>query len=221
MGNDIKLAIFNRFKTKQNQMTGEATRQCMIIATLANKINPADRTRTGIAQRIATEKGLLWKNIYSGIFRDLDEVMLPIGIVEEEGRLPLKRGPKALQEKGIPYYRLTREGVLISLSLDEVKNKGALLRQFFEDASPDERRFAGILDIMIETSPMFVGRTIRMYVRSFCEGRMDGGLLPFDLTRLRGEQDDFLRVQKEIMDAFVRLPGDDRAKMVALLSEAA
>jgi len=38
---------------------------------------------------------VLWKNIYSGIFRDLDEVLLPLGIVEEEGRLPLKRGPKA------------------------------------------------------------------------------------------------------------------------------
>ena len=44
---------------------------------------------------------IAWKNIYSGIFRDLDEILLPMEIAEEDGRLPLKRGPKALQEKGI------------------------------------------------------------------------------------------------------------------------
>ena len=63
-------------------------------------------TRTAIAQDIAEKNNLLWKNIYSGVFRDLDEVLIPLEIVSEAGRLPLKRGPKALQEKGIPYLSL-------------------------------------------------------------------------------------------------------------------
>ena len=96
-----RLSIFETFKTKTEELTGEATRQRSIIVCLATQSNPTDRTRTAISQQIAEQNGIAWKNIYSGIFRDLDEVLIPLEIVVEEGRLPLKRGPKALQEKGI------------------------------------------------------------------------------------------------------------------------
>ena len=71
-----RLAIFETFKTKTKQLTGEAKRQRSIIVTLATQVNPSERTRTGISQRIAEEHGIVWKNIYSGIFRDLDEILL-------------------------------------------------------------------------------------------------------------------------------------------------
>ena len=93
---ETKLAIFDTFKTKENDLTGEAIRQRNILGILASKTNPADRTRTGIAQIIAKEQGISWKNIYSGIFKDFDEVFLPLEIVQEEGRLPLHRGPKEI-----------------------------------------------------------------------------------------------------------------------------
>jgi hypothetical protein len=131
-----KLSIFDTFKTKDNSLTGEARRQRSIIQILSSKANAAERTRTGISQKIAKGQGNVWKNIYSGIFRDLDEVLLPMGIAEENGRLPLKRGPKALQEKGIPYYHLTRKGVLIALSIKEVENKERLLKDFFSKSDP-------------------------------------------------------------------------------------
>ena len=92
-----KLAIFDTFKTKGDDLTGEANRQRAIISILGSSANPAEKTRTGISQRIAKKQGIAWKNIYSGIFRDLDEILLPMEIAEEDGRLPLKRGPKALQ----------------------------------------------------------------------------------------------------------------------------
>ena len=94
-------------------MTGEAIRQRNIIVHLANVNNSESRTRTGIAQNIAEKNGLLWKNIYSGVFRDMDEILIPLDIVTEEGRLPLKRGPKALQETGVPFYKLTIKGLLL------------------------------------------------------------------------------------------------------------
>ena len=37
--------------------------------------NPELRTRTSIAHAIARNNGILWQNIYSGIFKDLDEVL--------------------------------------------------------------------------------------------------------------------------------------------------
>ncbi len=46
-----KLAIFDTFKTKGNDLTGEANRQRSIITILASNVNPAERTRTGISQR--------------------------------------------------------------------------------------------------------------------------------------------------------------------------
>ncbi len=117
---NTKLSIFDTFKTKDNSLTGEAKRQRSIIRILSSNANPAERTRTGISQKIAKGQGIVWKNIYSGIFRDLDEILLPMGIAEEDGRLPLKRGPKALQEIGIPFYHLTTKGVLIALSINHV-----------------------------------------------------------------------------------------------------
>lgn len=129
--NSPKLAIFNTFKTKGRQLTGEALRQRSIIIALATETNPTDKTRTSISQKIASQSGVVWKNLYSGVFRDLDEILIPLGLVKEEGRLPLRRGPKALQEKGVPYYKLTQSGLLVSLSLNEIKDRKEILERFF------------------------------------------------------------------------------------------
>ena len=138
---ETKLAIFDTFKTKGDDLTGEAQRQRSIIGILASDANPAERTRTGISQKMAKKQGIAWKNIYSGIFRDLDEILLPMEIAEEDGRLPLQRGPKALQEKGIPYYHLTKKGILIALSISDIKNREKLLKEFFSQSESGEKEF--------------------------------------------------------------------------------
>ncbi len=98
-------------------MTGEAKRQRYIISHLALEGDSITRTRTAIAQHIAEKNGIVWKNIYSGVFRDLDEVLIPLNIVMEDGRLPLTRGPKALQETGVPFYKLTIKVVMGKLRM--------------------------------------------------------------------------------------------------------
>ena len=128
-----KLSIFDTFKTKREQLTGEANRQRHIICHLAKEESSTLMTRTAIAQDIAEKNNLLWKNIYSGVFRDLDEVLIPLEIVSEAGRLPLKRGPKALQEKGIPYYQLTPKGLLVALAINESDNKSSILTSFCQN----------------------------------------------------------------------------------------
>ena len=50
-----KLAIFDTFKTKRLQITGEAARQRAIIHHLSNATNSASKTRTAISQSIAEE----------------------------------------------------------------------------------------------------------------------------------------------------------------------
>lgn len=213
---DTRLAIFDTFKTK-GELTGEAQRQRSIISILGSKSNPAERTRTAISQKIAKSQGIIWKNIYSGIFRDLDEILIPLGLVEEEGRLPLRRGPKALQEKGIPYYHLTKKGVLVALAIKEIGNRDGLLQQFLSQLDSNERGFEKIVFELSKTSPNFIFSVFQKYVKGFCDNKLE--LLPFDLSGLKELSDESLKVQKELLKAFLKLNKQQKDNAMKFLSE--
>ena len=214
---ESRLAIFDTFKTKGDGLTGEANRQRAIIIILGSNANLAEKTRTGISQRIAKKQGISWKNLYSGIFRDLDEILLPMGIAEEDGRLPLKRGPKALQEKGIPYYHLTKKGILVALSINN-DNRENLLKEFFSKAEPSEKEFEAILTDLSKTSPIFTYSIFQKYVKAFCDNKIRE-LLPFDLSKLRDIADESLIIQKEILSAFVKLPKQEKESAIRFLDK--
>ena len=212
------LAIFETFKTKGNDLTGEAVRQRAIIAILANNNNAADRTRTGISQVIAKKQGITWKNIYSGIFHDLNEILLKLEIVEEDGRLPLKRGPKALQEKGIPYYHLTKKGILIAISISEIKDREKILEDFFSKSDAEEKEFEQVLLNLLKTSPKFTYSIFQKYVKAYCDNKIED-LLPFDLSKLRKISDESLTIQKELLEAFVKLSKQEKEETVQFLEK--
>jgi len=214
----IKLAVFDTFKTKGDELTGEANRQRAIITILASNANPAERTRTGISQRIAKKQGVTWKNIYSGIFRDMDEILIPMKIAEEDGRLPLKRGPKALQEIGIPYYHLTKKGILVALSISEIKNSENLLKEFFSKSESTEKEFEKILSILLKTSPNFTYSIFQKYVKAFCNNKIKE-LLPFDLSKLREISDESLGIQKEFLEAFLKLSKQEKDDTIRFLNK--
>ena len=215
---NTKLAIFDTFKTKGNDLTGEANRQRAIITILASNANPAERTRTGISQKMAKKQGITWKNIYSGIFRDLDEILLPMEIAEEAGRLPLKRGPKALQEIGIPYYHLTKKGLLIALSISEVKDREKTLKEFFSKSESTEQEFEEILSSLLEKSPNFIYSIFQKYVKAFCDNKI-AELLPFDLSKLKEISDESLTIQKEVLSAFVKLSKQEKDNAIKFLDK--
>jgi len=215
--NSPKLAIFDTFKTKSQQLTGEALRQRSIIISLAMGDNPMDKTRTSISQKIASKSGVVWKNLYSGVFRDLDEILIPLGLVEEEGRLPLKRGPKALQEKGVPYYKLTQSGLLVSLSINEIKNRKEILEGFFSNSSKDENEFYDIILKLTEIAPKFTFSLFEKYVKAYCEGKLK--LVPFKFQNLKDISDESLIIQKEFLECFTNLSKSEREKTVNLLNQ--
>ena len=215
-----KLAIFDTFKTKDNDLTGEAKRQRAIITILGSNVNPVERTRTGISQKIAKKQNITWKNIYSGIFRDLDEILLPMEIAEEDGRLPLKRGPKALQEKGIPYYHLTKKGILVGLAINGIDNLPSQLKEFFSDAEPEEKEFEKVLTKFITNSPNFTYSIFQKYVKAFCEDKIKE-LLPFDLSKLNEISDENLIIQKEILMGFLKFTNQEKKEATAFLEKIA
>ena len=211
-----RLAIFETFKTKHEELTGEALRQRAIIIDLATQNNPSQMTRTAIAQKIAKESGTVWKNIYSGIFRDFDEILIPLGIVEEAGRLPLKRGPKALQEKGIPYYQLTSRGLLTSVSLDEIIGREKILEKFFAQYADVEKEFQAQIETMVKFVPRFVYSLFKSYVKAYCEGRIVD-ILPLNKAQFIGTSDEMILIQKEFLESFITMPKAEKEKMLNFL----
>ena len=212
-----KLSIFQTFKTKREQLTGEAIRQRHIIGHLAREDNSTLMTRTAIAQNIAKKNNLLWKNIYSGVFRDLDEILIPLDIVTEAGRLPLKRGPKALQEKGIPHYKLTTNGFLVALSISDFDEKSSVLNELLSTVQIKEKEFAGVIKILAKISPNFTYSLFEVYVKAFCDGRLKN-LLPLDISELKKISKNSLLIQNEMLTGFMTLQKSKKSGVLKFLS---
>ena len=215
-----KLAIFDTFKTNPQKITGEATRQRSIISHLSKATNSASKTRTAISQTIAEENNILWKNIYSGVFRDLDEILIPLGIVEEEGRLPLKRGPKVLQENGMPYYRLTKKGLLVALSISDSGDRDLMMNEFFagEYYDTEEVPIQEMITKLQKTAPKFTFSLFEKYTKAYCDGKMSD-LLPFNLENLQKVSDSSSHIQMELLEGFVNMSNSERNDTIDFLKK--
>ena len=215
----IRLAIFDTYKTKKQQITGEAIRQRAIIHHLSNSTNSASKTRTAISQSIAEENKILWKNIYSGIFRDLDEVLIPLGIVAEEGRLPLKRGPKALQQNGMPFYHLTKKGMIVSLAIDKISDRKKILKGIVNQAADDnEKQAFEIMEKLVKIAPHFGFSVFERYVKAYCESNIDD-LLPFTVENVSKSADNSAQLQMELLEGFSKLSKADRDQTIDFLKK--
>ena len=217
-GENARLAIFDTFKTKRQTITGEAQRQRAIIHHLSNATNSASKTRTAISQNIAEKNRILWKNIYSGIFRDLDEVLIPLGIVEEEGRLPLKRGPKALQQNGMPFYHLTKKGLIVSLAIDSISERKKILKGMINQADENERQTFEIMERLVKIAPHFGFSIFERYVKAYCENKIVD-ILPFSVENVSKSADKSARLQMELLEGFSRLPKSDRDQTIDFLKK--
>lgn len=213
-GTKYNIAIFDTFKTRKDKFTGEAKRQRGIIAHLAAEQSPELRTRTSIAHVIAKKHGILWQNIYSGIFRDLDEVLIPSGVVKEGGRLPLRRGPRALQLEGVPFYELTEAGLLVASSIEELgkeqrtKSLAALIGSLKPENKEEQILYDGIL-LLMSIAPSFVSKIINEYIHSYSIGVVDC-VIPLKIENLRSVISAQIGVERELLDAFVNSSEDQR-----------
>lgn len=202
------LAIFATYKTRRNKFTGEAKRQRGIIAHLAMQSNPELKTRTAIAHAIAEKHGILWQNIYSGIFRDLDEVLIPLRVVKEGGRLPLRRGPRALQLEGVPYYELTEAGLLVASTLEELDDgRIKMLERYLDTLSvsdPNQKVLREGILLLLKFAPAFVFKVINEYIRSYTRGIVTE-MVPIDVKKMQAMVAKVISVEKELVEAFISM----------------
>ena len=162
----------------------------------------------------------MWKNIYSGVFRDLDEILIPLGIVEEEGRLPLKRGPKVLQENGMPYYRLTKKGLLVALSISDTGDRDLMMNEFFagEYYDTEEVPIQEMITKLQKTAPKFTFSLFEKYTKAYCDGKMSD-LLPFSISNFKKTSDSSSHTQMELLEGFVNMSNSDRNDMLDFLKK--
>ena len=209
-----KLSIFKTFKTKREELTGEAIRQRSIIGNLATETRHVMNTRTSLAHKVAEKNNTVWQNVYSGIFRDLDEILLPLGIAEEAGRLPLKRGPKALQEHGVPYYKLTESGMLVAASLEELKEERIkILKKFFENYEVKDEGFKEVILTLLNVAPNFIFELLRKYTEAYADKKIDS-LTPFNSNRLRYALGESMSTYAELLEGFTTLTNSDRESVI-------
>ena len=212
-GRRYNIAIFDSFKTQKTKLTGEAKRQRGIITHLAIEQSPELRTRTSIAHVIAKKHGILWQNIYSGIFKDLDEVLIPSGVVREGGRLPLRRGPKALQLEGVPFYELTDTGILVASSIEELgDHRMKILETYIRSALvKDENEkviYDGIL-LLIKFAPCFISKIISEYIHAYSSGLIDS-ISPIDIKKFQSVVSKQITVESQLIEAFYKLQPDQK-----------
>jgi hypothetical protein len=208
-----RIAIFDTFKTRKKEFTGEAKRQRGIIAHLATEQSPELRTRTSIAHAIAKKHSILWQNIYSGIFRDLDEVLIPAGIVKEGGRLPLRRGPRALQLEGVPFYELSEAGLLVASSIEELANDRMRMLKSYIMSVPvkdqNDKVIHEAISLLIRLAPSFISKLIREYVYAYSIGLIDS-ITPINTKKLQSVVSKQIIVERELIEAFIVLQSDQK-----------
>jgi hypothetical protein len=216
------IAIFDTFKTRKDRFTGEARRQRGIIAHLAIEESPEFRTRTSIAHVIAKKHGILWQNIYSGIFRDLDEALIPSGVIREGGRLPLRRGPRALQLEGVPFYELTETGLLVASSIEEIgKERVKILERYLGSLlaknSTETAIITGLL-LLIKTAPRFAFKIVNEYIYAYSSGLIEN-ITPLDIEKLRTIISEQVGIEKELIEAYIKMENDQREVVKTFFSE--
>jgi hypothetical protein len=216
------IAIFDTFKTRKDKYTGEAKRQRGIIAHLAIEQSPEFRTRTSIAHVIAKKHGILWQNIYSGIFRDLDEALIPSGVIKEGGRLPLRRGPRALQLEGVPFYELTESGLLVASSIEELGDDRVNILEKYLGSLPAKDQtetsiIAGLL-LLIKKSPGFAFKIVNEYIYAYSSGLIDN-IAPLDIEKLRDVISKQATIEKELVEAVIRMENSQREVVMRFFGE--
>ena len=219
-GNHI--AIFDTFKTHHTKSTREAKRQRGIIAHIAIEKDPKGKTRTSIAHILAKKYDIAWQNIYSAIFKDLDEVLLPARVVKEGGRLPIKRGPKALQIEGIPYYELTHIGLIIASTIEEtgdIRLRMKLLESYISNSIFNGRDNNvnngnnstindGIL-LLSKYAPSFILKIINEYIIAYNHGEIEK-LDKLDGEKLKQIMSKQITIERELVEACMVLSNDKR-----------
>jgi hypothetical protein len=133
--------------------------------------------------------------------------------VKEGGRLPLRRGPKALQLEGVPFYELTETGLLVASSIEEIgDNRMKMLERYIRSipsvAQSDNIMREGIL-LLIRMAPSFASKIISEYIYAYSTGLIDK-ITPLDSKKLQSVISKQIMMERELIEAIIGLQPDQK-----------
>ncbi len=133
-------------------------------------------TKRVLAKQMAKKFGMSLRNAYTHAYIELNDSLLPGGIVEQDGVVPATRGPRIFQLTGVPCFCLSRIGTLMACCLEEIRvdKRAQLLRQYLDsDRSwrQDPRR--GELLSHLQAYPDFTLELLKSGAIQYLEGRID------------------------------------------------
>ncbi|MDH5430853.1 MAG: hypothetical protein OEW78_03110 [Nitrosopumilus sp.] len=205
----MKTSLFETFKLT-NQLTGKAKRQRKIIKIIGTTNNSNQRTKVEISRKISVENKQSWKNSYSGVYNDIEKILLPQKIIEEGGRIPLKKGPRLLQKEGTGYYKLTKIGSLLLFCIEDNKMK----IDFTEFT--DQQDLGEKLNLLYAISPTLCFLLLEKYISTMCISEKN--IIPITLESISKVEEFSLKCNLKFIKSILSYSRDNQRKILQILS---
>lgn len=172
-----KSKLFPKNKN-ENKVPIRGLYQRYIISLLA--LNISSMTKRALAKPLAKEFGVSMRSAYEHVMKELEECLIPDGIVELADTVLSVRGPRIYQTRGISCYCLSTIGILIAAALDEIDidERKRILQRFLESENVLPQSLSEhsikeeILDHLQEY-PQFTLELVEKGVSQFLEGRLN------------------------------------------------
>ena len=206
----LKASFFDTFKLT-DQLTGKAKRQRKIIKIIGSTNVPNEKTKVEISRKVSIENKQSWKNSYSGVYEDVEKILLPQKIIEEEGRIPLKRGPRLLQNEGTGYYKLTKTGAFL-LFCTEKNGSQINFTEFTHQKDLGEE-----LNSLYKISPTLCFLLLEKYASMLCTSGKD--VIPITLEKIEKIAKTELSCSLEFIKSMLLCSKEDQRKIVKILSQ--
>ena len=205
----MKTSLFETFKLT-NQLTGKAKRQREIIKIIGTTNIPDQRTKVEISKKISAKNKQSWKNSYSGVYNDIEKILLSQKIIEEEGRVPLKRGPRLLQREGTGYYKLTKLGTLLLFCIEGDKVK----IDFTDFTYP--QKIGEEFNLLYTINPVLCFLLIEKYTSTMCMNGKD--IMPITLEKISKIAKFPLSCNLEFIKIILSHSKDNQGQILQILS---
>ena len=194
-----------------NKLTCKAKRQRKIIEIIGTTEIPGQRTKVEISKKISIKNKQSWKNSYSGVYEDIEKILLPQKIIEEEGKIPLKRGPRLLQNEGTGYYKLTKTGILLLFCIESDTKMKIDFTEFTDQYDLGEK-----LNLLCQISPSLCFLLLEKYVSVRCIREED--IIPITLENIREITKFTLNYNINFVKSILSYSKDDQRKILMVLS---
>ncbi len=169
--------VFN--ETRKKLPSSRGIKQSFVIKSLA--LQTQIMTRNVLAKLFVEKFMVPQPHAYHYVFKELHECLIPNGIVEEAGTIKPQRGSRILQSSGIPYYRLTKLGVLLAMSVDDLtfEERKELLKSYLittKILNASEIAFCDQLSVHLQKYPEATLEIVKKGAREFINGKIKNPL---------------------------------------------